>query len=318
METKAYACYNQDNVVRDNSSSGGVYSLLAEQVINAGGVVYAACYNEKLDVVHTRIDKVEDIPKSRGSKYVFSSIGKSIQEIKELLEQGINVMFVGTPCQCAGVLKVAGENRDKLLCVDFVCHGVPEQKIWHMYLDALNKRGIDLVDVNMRCKDTGWSNYNYCWKYTSKDGKTIIEKQKDNPYMKGFVGDFYLRNVCYNCQFKGYERLTDITLADFWGIWDLHPEMDDNKGTSLVMLHTEKGQEYYQKISESIVQLEVTKEEAIKNNPSIVKSAVKTDKYDMFNKMISEGKDFITVIERMKKVSFLTKIKRKIKHVMAK
>lgn len=316
MHTKAYSCINIDEKIRKESSSGGVYTLLAEKIISIGGVVFAAVYEEHLQVKHVRIDSFDGIKASRGAKYVFSEYADSLGEVYSSLKNGQIVMFVGTPCQCAAVLAKASEYRENLLCVDLVCHGAPAKKYWNEYLRSLSKRNGNLLDVNMRCKNTGWSRYKYCWEQTFNGGKKIIELQEKNSYMIGFTKNYYLRQSCYTCKHKGYERLTDITLGDFWGVWDILPEMDDNRGTSLILIHSDKGMSYLNQIKGNLKVVEITKDMAVKYNKSILEPSVKNKNADLFQKELDLGKDFIDLINKFEKVSFIKKIKYKIKYIV--
>ena len=314
METKAYACINKNETVRLSSSSGGVYSLLAEEIIREGGCVFAAAFDENLCVKHIKITTIEDIEKSRGAKYVASDFVDAIKEAQGLLKEGRKVMFVGTPCQCAALIECAKDNRDNLLCVDCVCHGVPDKKIWNLYLESLAKRGHSLQHVNMRNKKTGWTRYQYCWEMKYSDGTVKYEKADKNPYMIGFTKDYYLRSSCYSCKHKGFARNTDITLGDFWGIWDIKPHMDDNKGTSLVLVHSQIGMDYFTRISSEMICEEVSEEEAVRNNRSILISAKRNSKADIFEKNISCGNDFVSVMKKLEKENYLKKIIWKLTH----
>lgn len=308
MKTKAYACINKNDVVRLNSSSGGVYTLLAEEIISEGGCVFAAAFDENLCVKHIKINKIEDIEKGRGAKYVASDFTDAVREAKCLLQDGKKVMFTGTPCECAAMIECAKGYRNNLLCVDCVCHGAPDKKIWNLYLESLKKRKHILQHVNMRCKKTGWARYQYCWEMKYSDGTVHYEKADKNPYMNGFTKNYFLRSSCYSCKHKGFSRNTDISLGDFWGVWDIKPHMNDGKGTSLVLVHSQIGVDYFSKISQHMIYEEVTEEEAVRNNQSIIVSAKKNCKADDFEKNISKGKDFISVMQKLEKENYLRKI----------
>lgn len=316
MITKAYACYSNDEVTRLQSSSGGIYSLLAEKIIKEGGVVYAACYDDNLEVSHYRIDNLADIAKSRGSKYVTSHLGNTFYEIRELLNQGKKVLFVGTPCQCVGLLSFIDKGNINLVCVDFICHGIPGRVAWREYKKSLSKRGMELKSVNMRDKNSGWSKVNYSWKLESKTGQYIYQHNNQNPFMKGFIADLFLRPSCYHCRFKGIKRNTDFTLGDYWGVWDLEPDMDDNKGTSLLFVHTEKGMKLFVDITNQMAYKETEIEVAVERNKSVVKSSLMHQEYDRYHERIKNGEDFISIIEDLTKVTFIDLIKRKVKHIL--
>lgn len=288
---KAVACYHKDEKVRSGSSSGGVYYALAKEIIKENGYVFAACYDENLEVVHREIRTEEELIESCGSKYVSSHLGDSFQRIKEHLKNDDKVLFVGTPCQCAGLLSYVEKERKNLLCVDFVCHGVPSRVAWRKYLATKENQIGKIKKINMRDKSTGWSKYQYSWKMVNDKG-VYTELQSDNSYMKGFVSDIYLRPSCYECCFKGVNRLTDITLGDYWGCWNIQPDMDDNKGTSLVLLHNEKGKTYFDKILNCFVCKEAMLHQAVLANPSICKTASKNSKRNTFFERIKGGLDF--------------------------
>lgn len=303
MKTQAYACYNLDDNERKKSSSGGIYVLLAKYMIRHNGIVFAACYDEHLEVTHEMITDLTQIEKSQGSKYVVSKLNNTYKEIGECLVQGKEVLFVGTPCQCAGLLSYLKQKQvdmTNLFSIDFVCHGIPVRLAWRKYKESIQKKGKKLKSVNMRDKSTGWSRYNYAWEYIDTDGERTVIHQNDVTYMKGFVSDIYLRPSCYECQFKGVDRETDITLADYWGVWDLQKEMDDNKGTSLLFVHSDKGEKVLKQLNASMKMEEVDLDAVTVRNPSILKSAVLTPKREKFFTLIQEN-DFEDVVRKVLK-----------------
>lgn len=313
--TEIYACYNINDEIRRISSSGGIYYLLAEQIISAGDVVYAACY-EGLSVKHIRIDKKESINQSCGAKYIQSELGNTFKSIIKDLENGLKVMFVGQPCQCAGLRKLV-ENNTNLICVDFVCHGIPEKYIWQKYVESMKQQGISIRSVNMRDKSSGWRKYN--WLIETEDGKSIIQPRTENAYMKGFLKDLYLRSSCYQCKFKGVNRNTDITLGDYWGIEAAHPFMFDDKGVSLVMIHSEKGRRLFYAITPSLCFAKSSVKKATKANPSIIICPVKPKEASSFRLRMERGDDFCKVVDELTQPNrfrdFFLKIDRKIKRI---
>ena len=307
-------------MIRMKSSSGGIYYLLAESVIKQGGVVFAACYNKNLDVEHCRIERVEDLIKSCGSKYVQSYLGTTFRQIREQIDKKRKVMFMGTPCQCSGLLTFLKGHPEELLCVDCVCHGVPGVKEWHRYRESLKKRGFNLSEVNMRDKTTGWTGGEYCWRLTDESGRSIVEKRKDNLYMQGFIHNVFLNKGCYSCEYKGVERVTDITLGDFWGIEHLDKSMDDGKGVSLVLIHSEKGHSFLGSISDKITLKCFPIEKAIRNNDSVVKSPSMPKTRDKYYNNMDQGKDFIDTLKAFDRIwrlkGMLKLVKRRIRKVL--
>lgn len=235
---KVYAAKNKNEEIRRQSSSGGIFTLLAEKVIAESGVVFGARFDEEWNVIHSWADTAEGIAAFRSSKYVQSSIGNTFHEAKDFLKQGRKVLFSGTPCQIAGLKKYLRKDYDNLLTVDVVCHGVPSPKIWKEYLDSLHLSNIGAI--SHKDKSTGWRGYSFSVK--NIDGETIYtEKASNNKYLSAFMRNIILRPSCFSCPAKVGKSLADITLADYWGIENLLPQLDDNKGTSFVCCNTQMG-----------------------------------------------------------------------------
>lgn len=318
MDTVLFACYNKMDNERKLSSSGGVYPLIARWVINKGGVIFAACYSDNFETVHKKIEIVEEIRDSQGSKYMPSNLGDTFFEIKKTLDKDMFVLFVGTPCQCAGLHKfLNNSDKEKLICIDFVCHGIPSKIAWRSYFSSITSDN-SIIGLNMRDKSSGWSKYKYCWSISTLDGKTINIPQENVKYMKGFTQDLYLRPSCYECQFKGIERISDITLGDYWGVWDIQPNMDDNKGTSLVLIHSEKGKCIFNSIKDDLIWEKAPLAEAVRHNPSIVKSAMLTKKREKFFRELKYSSNFDEIINRLLKDTFMDKVKRRGKAMVRK
>lgn len=238
FETKAYAVINKDDEVRAQSSSGGVFFPLAKWVIEQGGVVFGARWNDKWEVVHDFAEDLDGVKAFMRSKYVQSVVGDTLGQAKQFLDAGRWVLYSGTPCQLGGLRAYLGKEYEKLIQVDLICHGVPSPGVWRSYLkDYFAKEKI--VDINFRDKSEGWLGFQTAIKTTTSK---VCEGQMENPYFRGFLTNVYLRNSCYNCHFRQFHRASDITLADYWGVDKIRPDMHDNKGTSVVFAHTEKGE----------------------------------------------------------------------------
>lgn len=263
----AYACYNKDEEIRKESSSGGIFTLLASYIIDNGGIVYGAAFNQNFEVEHIKVTNKQDLSKLRGSKYVQSRIGNTYSKIKEQLNQNKLVYFSGTPCQIDGLLCFLNKKYDNLICQDIVCHGVPSPKIWKHYLKKFDLE--KNAKISFRDKSTGWDTYSFSIK---QDNNSFKELSSQNEYMKVFLKDLCLRPSCYDCHSKSLHRNSDITLADFWGIKEICPEMYDNKGTSLVFINSDKGKKLFDKILKDIKYQEVDINNASRYNPSSFKS----------------------------------------------
>ena len=318
-EPIAVGCYNKDEKIRMESSSGGIFTLLSELVIQSGGVVFGAEFDENYNVRHSYVDNMEDLHKFRGSKYVQSTIGSSYYDTKQFLEQGRQVLFSGTPCQIAGLKRYLQKDYDNLICQDIVCHGVPSTYVWEHYKNFI-ANGRTISGIKFRDKSTGWKTYSL--KINFDDGSSYKDIGNENSYIKGFVKDFYLRPSCYECKYKTLHRESDITLADFWGIEANAPELDDNKGTSLIFLNSDKGKEYFERIKEKIIFRIVDINKSVTFNPSAYRSCIYTRKKKNFYKKYKVS-DFNLLIEKLMKenslkkiVTFSNRVKGKIKRMI--
>lgn len=270
--TRAFAVQNKDENVRLASSSGGMFTLLADYVIDNDGIVIGAAFDDNLELIHIATNNKSVISKLREAKYIQSKIADTFNIAKDCLEQGKLVLFTGTPCQISGLLNTLNHSYDNLITQDIICHGVPSPKVWNEYVKHLNKKfHKEIINVQFRNKDSGWKSYSL--KYTFSDGSDAISLASKDPYMLLFLNNLSLRPSCYACHFKGLDRPSDFTLADFWGIKNILPQIDDDKGTSLVFVNTEKGHRIFELLSEKNLHFEVDITEAVKYNTSAINSA---------------------------------------------
>ena len=273
---KTYACYSNNEEVRIKSSSGAVFSLIAEYVLSKNGVVYGVamsddCYSAKF----ISINKSSELDRLRGSKYLQAKVGDAYQKAKKDLLAGREVLFSGTGCQINGLKSFLGKEYVNLICIDIICHGVPSPALWKRYaMNHENRYNTKLKSINFRCKDFGWIGFGM------KENQIYIPKEID-AYMQMFLRNFCLRPSCYECAAKNV-KLSDYTIADFWGIDAIAPEMNDGKGTSLVLIRTDKGNEIFEKIKGKLNFKEVTYEDGIKRNPAEYRSRVRPPQRDTF------------------------------------
>lgn len=306
-ETKAYSACNMSDSVRLSSSSGGVFTILAEYVISRGGVVFGAVFDENWDVVHAFAESIPELDKFRGAKYVQSYVGNSYQKAKAFLEDGRDVLFSGTPCQIGGLKAYLGKEYENLICQDMICHGVPAPGIWRKYLKELEgKAGAPARTVSFRCKMRGWKNY--VMSIVFKNGKAYQKIPVLDPYMRAFLSDLSLRPSCFECKHKGISRQADITLADFWGIEQVQPQMDDNKGTSLILIHSEKGKNLLRVMEGKAIVQTINLDEAIRHNPSAIKSASMPHNYSGFMKAVN-AESLTQTVERNNKIPIVLRMK---------
>ena len=311
---KTYAAKNENETIREQSSSGGIFTLLAEQTIAKGGVVFGAEFDEKWEVCHTLAKSLNELAALRGSKYLQSRIESTYCQAETLLKEGIEVLFSGTPCQIAGLKSYLRNEYKNLLTTDFVCHGVPSPAVWRKYLKAVTTNKVETLNkignIRFRDKKTGWKNYSLTiTPSTANSHPFISQPYNKNLFMKGFLSDIYLRPSCYSCPAKKFKSGSDITLGDYWGIQHVLPGFDDNKGVSLIMTNTPKGEESY--LSLKANQHETTYNEALKNNPAIEKSTpLKFERITFYRNFAKEN--LSDLINRLTTDSFTVRVKRKI------
>lgn len=236
-----YAAQNKDKDVLLKSSSGGIFSLLAQYIIqDKNGVVFGAMWDNER-VVHGFIESTDELYKLRGSKYVQSDLKDSFHQVSMFLKAGRYVLFSGTPCEIAGLKSYLRKDYENLFTVDIACHGAPSPKVLSMYIQELkDKYGVDSLFLNFRDKSTGWSAYSVS--AYSGDTKLFSEPASMNIYMRGFLRELYSRPSCHACSFKSFRSGSDITLADFWGIEKVCPEFYSEDGISLVLTHSAKAE----------------------------------------------------------------------------
>ncbi len=292
---KTFAAINKNKDIRLKSSSGGIFSLLAEEIIRQDGVVFGAKFDENFNVTHTYVDNIDDIDILRGSKYVESRMGDTYSQVKYFLEEGKKVLFTGTPCQIAGLNSFLGKSYSNLYMQDLICHGAPTTTIWRKYLEYKMKLDKDTPSkIFFRDKTNGWKDYEVKFDYINFISSI---NHHEDPYMKLFLNDYSLRTSCYACKFKGLNKIADITLADFWGIKHICEEMYDNQGTSLVVINSRRGEELFSSIQDKVIKREVDLNKAIEFNPSIIKSANKPNDRDEFLKDL-ENLNFAELVEK--------------------
>lgn len=239
--------FTTEEAVRKNSSSGGVFSLLAEEILKQNGVVFGAAFDGHLNVHHIGVRDGQGLELLRGSKYVESRIEDTFSEAKTALEAGKPVLFSGTPCQIAGLHCFLGKEYEHLYTVDLICHGVPSPKVWQRYLDCRqSEQGTHVQRACFRDKNSGWKTYSVKMEF---DDTAVYEQcfEKD-PFMRLFLQDICLRPSCYACRFKRLNRVSDLTLGDAWGVGKYKKEMDDDKGTSVILVHSKKGERLLQAV----------------------------------------------------------------------
>lgn len=282
LPIKVYAAINPNESIRLKSSSGGVFTAIAERVIKNGGVVFGARFNEKWEVIHDYTETVDGLAAFRGSKYVQSIISDNFKKAEYFLKKDKQVLFSGTPCQIAGLKSFLRKDYSNLITVEVACHGVSSPLIWKSYLELITKNGT-IKTISFRNKSKGWKNFCFL---VEQETKTILEPFNENIYMRGFLDNIFLRPSCYECPFKAGRSLSDFTIADFWGIQFFEELSDDDLGTSLVLVNTLKGLSLWNQTS--LNHTDINFERVLPFNIALVSCVKKNNRYVFFWKEYSK------------------------------
>ena len=277
---KVFAAYAKDELLRLDSTSGGIHSTLALLMYYRDAFVSGAIYNKDYSVSHIVSDNKDDLPKIRSSKYVQSDTRGIYKQIKKLLDSEKNVFFCGTPCQVQALYKFIRKDYDGLITCDFVCRGVNSPRVFLSYINMLERQHKSKVKgIKFKAKKWGW--HNFSMKVSFENGLEYCKDRYHDPFFVGYLqyGNF-ARPSCYNCPFKDIPQRSDITLGDFWGIEKKLPELDQDKGTSLVMVNSKKGLAFFESIKDSVEWKETQLEIAIEGNPAIVSPLLSTNSID--------------------------------------
>lgn len=338
---KVYAAINKNENIRLQSSSGGVFSLLAEHIINEGGIVFGARFDENWQVRLDYTEGIGGIAAFRGSKYIQARTEDAYFKAETFLKAGRKVMFTGTPCQISGLKKFLRKEYDNLLAVDFVCHGVPSPKIWNRYLNELltsenQKKNIShsstphsfselkshVTDITFRDKSIGWKKYRFVLQHNLTENITenklnsisYSDIHRNNTFMRLFLSDIILRPSCYDCKCKEGKSNADLTIADFWGIENISPEMDDDKGTSLILIQTEKGRHVFSSLD--LIKKEQTYEDASRSNQGLKSNCKPHPKRDLFWNEIDKVKSLNKFTQSLLKEGYIKRVKLKVKQLV--
>ena len=275
---KCYAAWSKNESVRFHSTSGGVFTHLAEAVFAEGGMVAGAQYRKDHLVEHVLIHSSNELEKLRQSKYVQSEAGYIYRQIQAALKSGTPVLFVGTPCQCAALNIFLGQKYDHLYLCDFICRGVNSPKVYLAYLKELERTyRSPIKQVWFKNKTHGWNHF--CTKILFENGEVYLADRETDPFMLGYIKrkiSCYMRPSCYQCSFKGVSRPVDLTLGDFWGIENLLQDIDVNKGVSVVIIHSEKGKQLWHTV-QNLYTIDNISLEFVKNHNACIINSVPTN-----------------------------------------
>lgn len=311
QEPQFYAAYNsQDERILLDSSSGGIFWLLTMMTLSKEGVVYGA-YKNGLSVLHGRGINQDECAKFRKSKYLQSRVGYSYRQAKDDLEQGKQVLFSGTPCQIAALNSYLGKDYSNLLTVDVICHGVPSQTMFDLYIKQTEKNeDSKIIGIDWRDKSKGWGPNRISIRF--ENGKEIDMTSRENIMQKGYLKNLYLRPSCYECKFARLPRTADISLGDFWGYDGELKSENNNRGISLVIVSTTKGSQAFETIKEKITYHQVEKEYATQKSRHIYMPPKFNPDSVAFMESLIKKKDITYLDKHFIHPRFLPRIKKRI------
>lgn len=289
------AAINKNMKVRWDSTSGGAFSALAEVMYSQDGYVSGALYNDDFSVRNYVSNNPNDLDKLRSSKYLQSKAEGLYAEIRSLLKNGQKVLACGTPCQMAALRSFLQKDYENLIIVDFICRGVNSPKVYRAYLDSLEKKyNSKVVYVKAKNKELGWRNLTR--KVTFANGQSYYGVFMDDDFRRGYHTNVFCRPSCYDCKFKDFPRIADITIADYWGIEKVDKNLDNNIGTSMILLNSKKGEFYFEKVKDFVEYKETPFESILGGNVALKKSIepAKIDRKAFFEDLDSYGFDYVT------------------------
>lgn len=258
-QPKVFAVRHKSEAVRSASRSGGMFTAVSDWVLEKNGVLYGCVLDENYNAVHIRTENAVDRNRMRGSKYVQSKLGNTYKNVEADLQNQRIALFSGTSCQVAGLKRYLGKEYENLICIDIVCHGVPSPKVWQAYLNWQEEKShskVTAVDFRNK-KDYGWRAH--VETLQMENGRSVNSRV----YADLFLGRCILRPSCYECTFKQVMHPGDITIADYWGVDKVAPELDDDKGVSLVLINNEKGEQIFNNVSELLDRKETRIEDSM-------------------------------------------------------
>lgn len=295
-----YAALSRETKVRTASSSGGLFYMFASSVINKGGIVFgAALSDDRKTVFHTDAESLDDLPKLQGSKYVQSDLSDTFKRVLFYLDQGRWVLFTGTMCQIEGLRSYLNKEYDRLILMDVICHGVPSPLIWRHYVDCMETAYESKVqEAYFRDKTDGWKGFGM--KLLFVDGECYRCVWQKDAYGKLFTANKIFRDSCEDCKFKTIEKNCDLSIGDLWGAEHIATELDDDKGVSLLMVHSKKGMDLLESIRDRLKIKEIDFDIVVDNNPYILKSIKKGSgkEKEKIYREISAGKDIKAIASK--------------------
>lgn len=320
-----YAAINNLTDIRLQSSSGGFFSAIAQNIIDEGGFVFGARFDTSWNVIHSYVNQKDELHYFRGSKYVQSNINDSYIQAKNLLKSGKKVLFTGTPCQILAFKNFLFKDYPNLITAEVICHGVPSPLVWRKYLNALKNKltsddSYQYAFINFRDKKYGWTNFSQTFVLESGQDKEKLyhsEPINENLFMRGFLRHLYLRPSCHQCPAKGFVSDSDFTIGDFWGYQDPTDHLTMKKGISLVIANNSKAEDLLKTLD--ITCEPYDRQDIIKSNFALYHSFPPNHRRKkFFDKLVLPDTDLLQLIDELSRPRRIEIIKRNIKKIIRK
>ena len=313
---KGYAARNKNFEQRLISSSGSIFPPIAEFILENGGVVVGTAYDKHFNAVHLIIDAKEHLKELQGSKYLqCKADNTTFKRIRDELKTGRLVLYSGMACQVEGLKSYLRRDYDNLFTIDLICMGIPSSVVWQKYLNVFFK-GEKILHVNFKEKSVGWNSF--CF-YVKTDKREFRERGMKNLYLQSMFRSWNMRISCFNCPFKNAERISDFTLADCWGANKLVPELDDNKGLSSVIVHSQKGLKLWNSLPDRIEYREIPIKDIAAGNSNLISNKPQSGNRTLFYSMLAkDAKSAFVDLCTVKPPTFLDRLKKKIRSLVIK
>lgn len=326
-DKEIYGLILKNDDILFKSSSGGVFPVIAEYVINNKGYVFGCALNNDLEPEHIAINNINELYKLQGSKYVESNLGDCFPKIRNYLSNGCLVLFTGTPCQAAGLISFLGKPYNNLITIDLVCHGIPSRKLFSSYITWLSKKNNDqIIQYNFRDKKNGWGLKGSSF----TKNKNIKVNPDSDPYYFSFLrGDTY-RESCYKCSYASMNRNGDFTIGDFWGVDKFFPLINTKKGVSVCILNTEKACALFTSIKSNFIAFPCTEDQIIKYNHNLnsptnrplireeIYNNLNTLEPNLFFKTIKTVPLYMRLFKEIYRLLFPISVRKKIRRIIKK
>ncbi|NMA72944.1 MAG: 4Fe-4S dicluster domain-containing protein [Bacteroidales bacterium] len=297
---EAYYGFSMDEDDILKSSSGGLFAVIAKEYQKIGYYICGATYTNDFKVQHQFVAPDENVEKLFSSKYAQSDVANTFTETKQLLKQHKKVLYSGLPCQIAALKSFLQFTYDGLITIDLLCYGVQSPKVWDYYLNSYHK-GKHPTTISMRSKHFGWKKY--AMEIEFSDGKKYLKAKDNDPYLRCYSKGLFVRPCCYNCHFKGFPRISDLTLGDFWEVNELYPNVQSDRGVSIIIPNSKCGEDILKTIEKSVWYSEIDMNRLNEMNIQYLKLCKENPNRSAFFNGVSRQESFDVLAKKYAKIS---------------